>query len=305
MNMRQITALSLFLFTGAVTLDQAVMAEVVDPGEVTSHEQQIRQWREARHARLSSDNGWLTLVGLEWLKQGENRVGSSPASTVRIPGGPEEWGTLYLDGDTLKFVPSEGSGVLVDGERAGEAVLVADNQGEPTVVSHGDLSFYAIFRESYALRVKDRKAGTLQEFGGVKNYEFQPDWRFEGRFIPAKAGQTIEIGNVLGQLSPSSVYGYVEFERAGKTYRLLGLGDENSDSVWFLFADRTSGKETYGAGRFLYSDGMPNDGVLVIDFNKAYNPPCVFNEYSTCPLPPQENRLDLAVTAGEKDYHSH
>ena len=206
-------------------------------------------------------------------KQGENRVGSSPASTVRIPGGPEEWGTLYLDGDTLKFVPSEGSGVLID-ETCGRAVLVADNQGEPTVVRSGDLSFYAIFRESYALRIKDTKAGTLQDFTGVKNYEFQPDWRFEGRFIPAKAGQTIEIGNVLGQLSPSPVYGYVEFERDGKTYRLLGLGDENSESVWFLFADRTSGQETYGAGRFLYSDGMPEDGVLVVDFNKAYNPPC-------------------------------
>jgi uncharacterized protein (DUF1684 family) len=305
MNRRQITALCLLLLTGAVTLDDAVTAEAVAPEATISHEQQIREWRKARHDRLTSDSGWLTLVGLEWLKHGENRVGSGPSSTARIPGGPEEWGTLYLDGDTLKFVPAEGSGVLVDGAPAEEVFLVADNQGEPTVVSHGDLSFYAIFRESYALRIKDRKARTLQEFSGVSNYEFKPDWRFEGRFIPAEIGQTIEIGNVLGQLSPSPVYGYVEFERAGQTYRLLGLGDEDSESVWFLFADRTSGRETYGAGRFLYSDGMPSNGMLVIDFNKAYNPPCAFSDHSTCPLPPQENRLDLAVTAGEKDYHSH
>jgi len=106
-------------------------------------------------------------------------------------------------------------------------------------------------------------------------------------------------------LSPSPVYGYAEFERDGKSYRLLGLGDENSESVWFLFADRTSGSETYGAGRFLYSDGMPENGKLVVDFNKAYNPPCAFSDYATCPLPPQQNRLNLAVTAGEKDYHAH
>ena len=106
-------------------------------------------------------------------------------------------------------------------------------------------------------------------------------------------------------MSLSPVYGYAEFERDGKVYRLLGLGDENSGSLWFLFADRTSGRETYGAGRYLYSDGMPENGKLVIDFNKAYIPPCAFSDYATCPLPPHQNRLDLAVTAGEKDYHAH
>jgi len=145
----------------------------------------------------------------------------------------------------------------------------------------------------------------LLEFEGVDNFEIQPDWRFDARFIPAEEGQTIEIANVLGQLEASPVYGYAEFDRDGKTYRLLGLGEENSESVWFLFADRTSGRETYGAGRYLYSDGLPVDGRLVIDFNKAYNPPCAFSEYATCPLTPQENRLDLAVTAGEKSYHAH
>jgi uncharacterized protein (DUF1684 family) len=109
---------------------------------------------------------------------------------------------------------------------------------------------------------------------------------------------------VLGQVNEMPVYGTFEFERDGKTHRLLGLGDSHSSSLWFIFADRTSGRETYGAGRFLYSDGMPEDGKLVVDFNKAYNPPCAFNEYSTCPLPPQANRMDLFVTAGEKDYHA-
>ncbi len=121
--------------------------------------------------------------------------------------------------------------------------------------------------------------------------------------ILAEDGATIDIANVLGQLEPSAVMGHFEFERDGKTHRLVMLGDEDSESLWIIFADRTNGHDTYGAGRFLYSDGMPENGQLVVDFNKSYNPPCAFNDYSTCPLPPQENRLDLSVTAGEKGYH--
>ena len=269
-----------------------------------THEEQIADWRQRRHDRLNSDSGWLTLVGLEWLLEGENRVGRSPSSTIKIAGGPVDWGTIHLEGDGLRFVPAQDSGITVNDTEVTELMLVADNQGEPTVVRSGNLSFYVIFRESYAVRIKDTQAPAFQDFNGVKIYGFQPDWRFNARFIPAEEGQTIQIANVLGQLSASPVYGFVEFERGGVNYRLLGLGDEKSESLWFLFADRTSGRETYGAGRFLYSDGMPKDGRVSIDFNKAYNPPCAFNEYSTCPLPPQQNRLDLAVTAGEKDYHS-
>jgi len=104
-------------------------------------------------------------------------------------------------------------------------------------------------------------------------------------------------------VSDSSVYGTFEFEMNGKTHSLLGLGTAKSERLWFIFADRTSGHGTYGAGRFLYSDGMPENGRLTVDFNKAYNPPCAFNTYSTCPLPPGRNRMDLKVTAGEKDFH--
>ena len=279
-------------------------AEAEGTAMVQTHEEQIIDWRQRRDERLASDSGWMTLVGLEWLQEGENRVGTGPASTIKIPGGPAHWGTIHVFGDELRFVPAPDSDVTVNGAEATEVMLVADNAGEPTLVSSGNLSFYVIFRESYALRIKDTQAPALQEFTGVKTYDFQPDWRYNARFIPAEDGQTIEIANVLGHLSPSPVYGIAEFDRDGVNYRLLALGDETSESLWFLFADRTSGRETYGAGRFLYSDGMPENGRLLVDFNKAYNPPCAFNEYSTCPLPPQQNRLDLAVTAGEKNYHS-
>lgn len=295
----------LAVFLTAMMVPAVVQSGSTETAESESYEESINDWRQRRHERLASEDGWMTLVGLEWLHEGENRIGDQASSTIRIPGGPADWGTLYLEDAEIRFVTAPGSSVTVDDSEVDEAVLVADNQGEPSVVRQGDLSFHVIFRESYAVRVKDRKAPALLEYSGMPTYDIRPDWRFNARFIPAAEGETIEVGNVLGQLSPTSVYGYIEFEYDGKTYRLMGLGDEDAESLWFLFADRTTGKETYGAGRFLYSDGLPEEGRVVVDFNKAYNPPCAFNDYSTCPLPPQQNRLDVAVTAGEKDYHAH
>lgn len=276
------------------------------PGDVdVAYEAAIADWRQRRHERLASDDGWLTLVGLEWLQEGVNRVGSAADADLRMPGGPADWGTITVNGREIFYRPAAVPGLTVDGEPASASRLVPDSEGEPTVVAFRDLNFHVIFRESWALRIKHRKAPALQAFTGVENYATDAEWRIEARFLPAEPGTTIAIGDVLGHVKPMPVFGSVEFEREGRSFRMLGLGEADSESLWFLFADRTSGRETYGAGRFLYSDGMPTEGRLVIDFNKAYNPPCAFNDYSTCPLPPQENRLDLAVTAGERKYTHH
>jgi len=281
------------------------VAQGQDDSNVAAAQEQelILQWRAQRDASLRREDGWLTLVGLEWLQEGDNTVGSDPDNAIRIPGGPGRWGIVRLSGDTLTFIPTPGADVTVDGEIRDQSELVADNAGQPTVVRSGDLSFIVIFRESYALRVRDNQASTRVDFTGVENYDIQPEWRIEGRLLAVPEGSTIDIGNVLGQVSANPVAGIFEFDWEGKSYRLTGLGEESSDSIWFIFADRTNGHGTYGAGRFLYSEGVPQDGRLVVDFNKAYNPPCAFNEYATCPLPPQQNRLDLAVTAGEKYSH--
>ena len=244
----------------------------------------------------------MTLVALEWLEQGRNRVGSDPSSDAIMPGGPARWGTVYVEGDDIRFKAAKDSGVTINGKQVKEAELLADDQGDPTIVRSGDLSFHVIHRGSYALRVKDRKAPTLLAFKGMPMYDIDPEWRIEGTLTRAPEGESIPISDVLGQTNDSPVYGTFEFEKDGEVYSLIALGTEESDSLWFLFADKTSGRETYGAGRFLYSDGMPENGRLVVDFNKAYNPPCAYNDFSTCPLPPQENRLKLAVEAGEKDY---
>jgi len=276
-----------------------------EPGSqaINEHRAAIIEWRQNRHARLASVDGWLTLVGLEWLQDGQNTVGSGEENSVQLPSGPDYWGSVYVEETGLRFVRANNESVTVDGSFEAEVPMIADIDGAPTTVRSGTLSFYPIFRETYALRVKDSQAPTRIHFSGVNNYEIQWDWRIEGRFTPAEEGTNIEIANVLGQLSPTPVMGTFQFEREGTSYQLLALGDESPDSLWFIFTDRTNGRETYGAGRFLYSDGMPENGRLVVDFNKAYNPPCAFNDFSTCPLPPKENRLNLYVNAGEKDFH--
>ena len=277
--------------------------EVAVTNQSENHRQAIETWRASRHERLASTDGWLTLVGLEWLKDGENRIGSAEDNDVRLSGGPAYWGSVFLQDDQLSFVSPDNKSVTVNGKVLPQASLRYDTQGDPTIVASGTLSFYTIYRESFALRIKDSKAAALLNFSGVDNYPINESWRIKGRFIRAEEGTTIEIVNVLGHVSDSPVYGAFEFDMNGKTHSLLGLGTEDSTSLWFIFADRTSGHGTYGAGRFLYSDGMPESDHLVVDFNKAYNPPCAFNPYSTCPLPPQRNRMDLLVTAGEKDFH--
>ena len=288
-----------FLFALPLLADQPT--DSLQQGE--NHQQTIEAWRANRHERLTKPDSWLTLVGLEWLKDGENRVGSAADNDIQLTGGPAHWGSVFLQNDVLRFVSSDTDKVSINGEPLQQAELVADSKGEPTQVAGGTLSFYTIFRGSYALRVKDSQAKALLNFKGVDNYPIDESWRINGRFTRADEGASLEITNVLGQVSESPVFGTFEFDMDGKTHSLLGLGDENSEDLWFIFADRTSGHGTYGAGRFLYSDAMPENGRLTVDFNKAYNPPCAFNPYSTCPLPPQRNRMNLLVTAGEKDFH--
>jgi len=296
-----------FLLTAlfAVTsfgLDVASPALVPD---AEAHRELIQQWRQKRNARLASDFGWLSLVGLEWLQEGENRVGSGQGNTIRLSGGPDYWGSVFLEDNKLRFVRADLDSVKVDDTYANEVVMVPDSEGTPTIVQSGTIRFYPIFRESYALRVKDSQAPVRVNFKSTRNFDIQRDWRIDGRFIRGEEGETIEIGNVLGQLIPSPVYGRMEFERDGKNFCMYAIGNEDSESLEFMFADRSNSHSTYAAGRFVYSDGMPENGRLVVDFNKAYNPPCAFNDYSTCPLPVQENRLNLDVIAGEKDFHTH
>ena len=294
-----ILALGSGFITSSLTADEPVVVTV----QTENHQQAVEVWRASRHERLMQPDGWLTLVGLEWLEDGESSIGKAVDNDIQLSGGADYWGTVVLQNDQLHFNSHDSEDVKVNGESLPHAQLIPDTEDEATVISSGTLSVHAIFRESYALRIKDSQAKALQNFKGVDNYPIDESWLIDGRFTRAPEGTFIEITNVLGQVSESPVFGSVEFDRDGKKHKLLGIGESDSESLWFIFADRTTGHGTYGAGRYLYSDGMPENDRLLVDFNKAYNPPCAFNPYSTCPIPPQTNRMDVWVLAGEKNFH--
>jgi uncharacterized protein len=268
------------------------------------YERQIEQWRAQRVERLQQPQGWLSLVGLHWLEPGTHTLGRADDNAIVLATGPEHLGSVTMaDGKVTFATTAEGTVKADEHLLTGSVVLAPDSSGSPTTIAfdEGQATFQLIERGGkFGLRFRDARAKTRREFVGIEYYAIDPGWRHQARFEAHPAGRTIEIANVIGQLEPMPNPGAVVFERDGKTLRIEAV-DEGDGQLFLIFADRSNGKETYGAGRFLYADA-PVDGTTVVDFNKAYNPPCAFNAYSTCPLPPPENRLDLAVTAGEKKY---
>ena len=269
-----------------------------------SYEGEILAWRDERLARLTRPDGWLSLVGLHWITPGQTYVGSARDNGTRLALGPPQVGMLSLgkDGSISLTVP-KGVEVTVDGAPAvGRVPLASDADGPPTVVgfNRGDASFVVIKRgDRYGLRVRNALARTRTAFPGLDYFDIDPSFRFTARFEPHPAGKTLDIVNTLGMVEPMANPGRLVFEKDGKAYALEAV-DEGDGQLFLIIADRTSGHTTYAASRFLYAAPAGKDGTTVLDFNKAYSPPCAFSAYSTCPMPPPENRLDLAVTAGEK-----
>ena len=282
---------------------QLMSANVETGKPAIAYTQQIQTWRAQRVERLKAPDGWLSLIGLHWLKGGNNTIGSAKGNDVVLAKGPARLGTISLKNGKATIDLDSRSGATIDGKKVKSAELLDDSHEKPTTVAFGTASFYVIDRNGKkALRVKDSAAETRTHFLGIDSFPIDPSWRIEASWEPFQPAHSLEIPTVLGTVDKMPVPGKAVFTRDGKTYTLLPvLEDPKANEVWFIFADRTSGKETYGAARFLYAD-MPRDGKIVIDFNKAYNPPCAFTPYATCPLAPPENRLDLAVTAGEKKY---
>ena len=281
----------------------------VSPSDASVAEvtQQVELWKQGRLQRLTAPDGWLSLVGLEWLQPGANRVGSATDNDIVLKVGPAHLGVVTLAADgAVKIVLAKDSGASIDGKPAQEATLVDDIQagekGHPTTVAFGSANFYVIERDGRkGLRVKDADAATRKHFLGLDYYPIDPSWRIVADWVPFDPPHKLEIGSVLGTIDKVDVPGKAVFKRDGHTFELLPYQEEPGGELFFVLADRTSGKETYGAARFLYA-ALPKDGKVVLNFNQAYNPPCAFTEYATCPLAPPENRLDVAVTAGEKKY---
>jgi hypothetical protein len=253
-----------------------------------SYPDEIARWRRDREARLTADDGWLTVAGLFWLHPGANTFGKAPGAAIALPDGPAQAGvftfngrrvTLTMNGATREVKPDS------DADR----------------VKVGRLSLFPIRRgDRFGIRLKDPESPYRRQFHGLEYFPASQAWRVRARWVAA--AKKIPILNVLGQTELSECPGYAEFELGGKRLRLYPILESPDDrQLFYIFRDETAGKETYGAGRFLYSD-MPRGGWVVLDFNKAYNPPCSFTPYATCPLPPPENRLGVRIEAGEKKY---
>ena len=256
--------------------------------------------RIRREARLKADNGWLTVVGLHWLKEGVSRVGSDSSLEVVLPSSvPKQIGTITLKGGKARFTPGAAA-VFYKGKPAIAMDLKPDTASDYDILNMGAVNFYLIQRENrFGIRVKDNQSRARQKFSGLKWYPVDPTWRVRAKFVPWDKPRMVTFDTEVGVKEQDESPGYVTFTRAGKEYRLVPVND--GDDLWFVMRDGTSGKSTYAASRFLYVP-KPKDGVVDLDFNRAENPPCVFTAYATCPLPPPENRLSLPVTAGEMMY---
>ncbi|AFC86073.1 hypothetical protein Fraau_1659 [Frateuria aurantia DSM 6220] len=287
----------------SIHADEPAIPNQTHPNE-TTYQEQVSHWQARRLQRLTAADGWLTLIGLEWLQPGSNTLGRAEHNSIVLKAGPADFGriTLAQDGTTtLEFAP--GIHGRVDGREVSGAVLLGDQDGarEPSLVEVGSISLFVIDRDGRkGLRIKDSQAPSRSHFQGLDYFPIDPAWRVEARWVPFDPPHSLPIGSVLGTVSDTPVPGKAVFEKDGHRYELYPIQEEPG-SLFFIIADRTSGKETYGAARFI-TTGLPHDGHLTIDFNEAYNPPCAFTAYATCPLPPPENRLDLRVTAGEKKY---
>jgi uncharacterized protein (DUF1684 family) len=265
----------------------------------------IESWRAERDERLRSETGWLTVVGLHWLEPGENSFGSGPGNPIVLPEGrgPETAGSFVLGADGVTLRADAGSGITLDGETVTERELRADADGTPNMLELDDLTFYVIKRgDRFGIRVKDPRSEMLSDFTGVESFPIDPSYRVEATFVPYDPPKEVQIATVVGTVQPMLTPGRVEFTLNGEKLALEPMVDKPDDeSYFFIFRDGTSGKETYGAGRYLYTEAA-RDGRLILDFNKAYNPPCVFTPFATCPLPPPQNRMPIRVEAGEKVY---
>jgi uncharacterized protein (DUF1684 family) len=265
--------------------------------------QELATERAERVKRLTAPEGWLSLIGLHFLTLGENTVGRAPENKIVLAAGPARFGTMILAEDgNVRLQVTPGVEALVHGEPVLSVNLGDGRSGRPVSVACGTMSIHVIERGGQrALRVKDSASERRSRFAGIDYFPLDPSWRIEAAWEAFDQPREVPIKNILGQESKALVLGRAVFTRDGHTLALLPLQESPDEPLFFIISDLTSGEETYGAARFLYAE-PPKDGKVVLDFNRAINPPCAFTPFATCPLPPKENQLPIAVTAGEKDY---
>lgn len=279
-----------------------------------SFEEETAAWRAQHTSDLLKPDGWLSLVGLDWLQPGDNTVGSAPDNKIRVAKGPAHLAVIHLEGEDVTLNPPAGGfpqDFLVAGAPAKPQSLRAEGNKDkfaPRMII-GDLNLYVIRRESrFALRIKDGHSPSITGFHGLKWYPANESYRVTAKWIPYTPFKTVTLATLVGTSYDQPVPGVAEFVLAGKTWRLEPvLEDPAVAKLFFILRDTTSATTTYGACRFLYTgfptNGLDKHGELVLDFNRLENPPCAYTPYSTCPLPPPGNRLPIPLPVGEQRYH--
>lgn len=283
------------------------------------HRENIMEWRANRVSLLTTPGSWLSLAGLHWIDDNKNyTLGSGEENEFIFPSkAPENIGSIVTEGENILFYPVSSVDISVtanqrDVENVEEiddihdgVELHSDQTEQTNYVQVGDFEFYLIQRaDRKALRVIDYNHPKIKKFEGIDYFPIDQKWRIEAEFIPNEDGSTIGVPNVMGGIYQEQTAGKIKFTIEENEYELDVLPAYGGEQFFVIFGDDTSGKTTYGGGRYLYMKA-PEEGdhTTYIDFNKAYNPPCAFTAYATCPLPPPQNRLEVAITAGEKDYH--
>jgi uncharacterized protein (DUF1684 family) len=271
-------------------------------GESFGKEQE--RWRRQREADLKADDGWLTVCGLSWLRPGETRIGSDPGNDILLPAhAPASVGTLTLDAATGRatFRPAQGVAITRNRQPFEPGELHSDADARPDILAVGDVRLILLKRgERMALRIKDNRSPARARFAGLRWYPAAEDWRIPARFVAYPTPTMLTFETIVGERDTMESPGYVTFERGGKEYRLQAARVKGG-GLWFVFRDATSGRTTHGGARQLTAE-PPKGNEVVLDFNKAVNLPCAYIPYATCPLAPPQNRLTLAVEAGEKMY---
>lgn len=303
----RVSASNLLLALCVVTLLATSCARTAPKIDASAYAQEIEQYRIARLAELKSDSGYLSLIGLFWLEEGENKFGSDAVNEIVLP--KEKVGSVagvfVLKNGVVRIEAPASSKITLADKPVTSLELKSDADDKPTVLRLGSLSLQIIKRgDKLAVRVKDKDNPARPNFAGIESYSADLKWRVAARFEPYNPPKKMPIMNILGMESGEDSPGAIAFEIDGKGYRLDAIKEKGEAKLFMIFADSTSGKETYPAGRYLYVDPPDASGRTVIDFNKAYSPPCAFTKFATCPLPPRQNRLPFAIEAGEK-YSRH
>jgi uncharacterized protein (DUF1684 family) len=279
-------------------------ADTVSAGAGESYESELGRWRRQREADLKADDGWLTVCGLSWLRPGETRIGSDPTSDVLLPAhAPGAVGVLTLDAGRATFRVAPGVVVTRDGKPFESGAIRSDADERPDVLAVGDTRLILLRRgERMALRIKDNRSPIRAAFAGLRWYPVDEQWRIPAKFVAYPTPTKLTMDTIVGEREVVDSPGYVTFDRGGKTYRLQAARAQGG-ALWFVFRDATSGRTTHGGARQLTAEPPRGDNV-VLDFNKAVNLPCAYIPYATCPLAPPQNRLSLAIEAGEKTYEA-